>query len=243
MKLFSIQPINVWEKLQQEKVLLADPLLGDHIDPDWPEKGGTLEEDRFYIAYDWMRQQMTKRIPDYQGNWPWWAWHTWGQRDGQPLHKPDLRYERFLYADGEQHVRIELQIPDDKVLLSCFDGWHSVLNHWYLCYTDEEDDAARDELNSIRRGDGPGKKLGLAELREMFKKGVKPQPLTPEQQAKMDDFDRRRKESWEKVFDLEWMRSSPLWEGATTIQACFEELRLDQVKKVTHFKGARKPRS
>jgi hypothetical protein len=238
MKLFSIQPIDVWEKLQQEQVLLADPLLGGYIEPKPGDH--TLEEDTFYIAYDWMRQQMAKRIPDYQGNWPWWAWHTWYTQNDKPCHSPDLRRERFNYNLGEDWVRLHLEIPDEKVLLSCFDGWRSVLNHWFLCHTEEEDDALEAEWNSIRHGNP---KISLVELRAMLKKGIEPPPLTPEQQAKMDDFDRRRKESWEKAFDLDWMRSSPLWEGATAIQACFEELRLDQVKKVTHFKGARKPRS
>lgn len=67
--------------------------------------------------------------------------------------------------------------------------------------------------------------------------------LSLEDAFKIQDFDCRIRQSWENVFDLNWMQSSPLWRGGTTIQACFEELRLDEVKKVTHFKGARKPRN
>jgi hypothetical protein len=238
MKLFTIQSSDVWERLQVEKVMLADPFLGDHIDRHWPKSHNrTVGESAFYAAYDWMRQQMAKRIEGYQGGWPWWAWHTWATLDGKPVHCPDLRRERFNCALGDIQIRIELEVPDEKVLTSCFDGWHCVLNQWFLCHTEEEDSMMEEEWNAILR------QTNFAEISAMVKGGQEPLQILPNQQAKMDDFNRRRKESWEKVFDLDWMRSSPLWKGGTSIQACFEELRLDQVVKITKFKGARKLRS
>ena len=38
---------------------------------------------------------------------------------------------------GERGVRLELQVADDRVLLSDFDLWHYVLNYWYLPETRE----------------------------------------------------------------------------------------------------------
>ena len=45
------------------------------------------------------------------------------------------------YVKGRKCVRIKLDIPDWKVLLSDFDDWHCALNYWY-CPLDEKDSNA-----------------------------------------------------------------------------------------------------
>lgn len=59
--------------------------------------------------------------------YPIWGWYIYNG-----LHKkPDLRCSGHG-ASGKQMVCIELEISDNKVLLSDFDLWHYVLNNWYL---------------------------------------------------------------------------------------------------------------
>ena len=59
-------------------------------------------------------------------SYPIWAWHT---RDWQHK-KPDLR-NIGLGNKGEKSVCIEIEIPDNEVLLHDYDAWHYVLNNWW----------------------------------------------------------------------------------------------------------------
>ena len=59
---------------------------------------------------------------------PIWAWYQWEGVNGR---KPDLRSAGYL-PRGERGVRVELEVDEDRVLLSDFDLWHYVLNYWYL---------------------------------------------------------------------------------------------------------------
>jgi hypothetical protein len=235
MKLYTTQPIEVWNKLQEQKILIADAMLGEHIDQEYAEKNGfSIEDDSFYAAYSWMKEQMEHRIPGYQGNWPWWAW----------THKIDIRSERHLYPKGEEFVMIELEIPDEKVLCSCFEGWHSVLNRRYLAKTMIEEAKADQEWMEITNMDtDPEKpKISLYQLRK-YAKGEEPWPETiedsPEKARKKQEYKEKQKRTWENIFDIEWMKKSQ-YEGGDQIQACFEELNINQVIKAKMFKGARK---
>ena len=88
--------------------------------------------------YDWLVEQMKKRIgdPPEGVSYPVWAWHTWWEDQK----KPDLRNERWGNGwKGERFVRLEIEIPDDQVLLSDFDAWSIILLHGLLSETEEED--------------------------------------------------------------------------------------------------------
>ena len=115
MRLWTIQPVETFTRLQREKVLYVD----EHTVPE-----------EFRHAYDWMREQMARRIPGYGGHYPWWGW----------VNRPDLRRSGHL-PPGTKGVRLELEVPDAEVLLSDFDAWHCVLNRSYLALTEEEDEA------------------------------------------------------------------------------------------------------
>ncbi len=115
MRLWSIQPLAVWEKLQ---------------------KFGTLNNSEAYTqqdflpAYRWMAGEMTRRIgpSPYTDALPFWAWF---QAYDSKRPRPDLRRSAHLPA-GSSGVRITLQMVSEQVLLSDFELWHYVLNHWYL---------------------------------------------------------------------------------------------------------------
>ena len=116
MRMWTIQPVEVLVQLKEERVL--------HTVPSYIPK-------EFRHAYDWMRAQMKRRLPYYDGHYPWWGWHT---------PRPDLRGSGHL-PHGTQGVRLELQLDPAKVLLSDFDAWHAVLNRGYLGLSEAEDEA------------------------------------------------------------------------------------------------------
>ncbi len=124
MRLWTVQPKEVLDIINETGVFRCTQ-----------EKSANGED--FKDAYVWMMQQMhEKGIKRPEGvDLPIWAWHThyWKHQ------KPDLRYIG-LGNPGEESYCIEIEIPDDQVLLSDFDAWHFVLNNSYLHMelTDEE---------------------------------------------------------------------------------------------------------
>ena len=110
VRLWTIQPMPVWEALRAAGTLYVDEGL-----IPW------LEEYR--ESYDWLREQMGHRVAGYEGRYPWWAYD----------YKLDLRRYRYLSGQtGSRNVRLELAVPADQVLLSAYGAWHYVLNYWYL---------------------------------------------------------------------------------------------------------------
>lgn len=113
IRLWTIQPPHVWHTLREQGTLLVDPNhaeFAEHIDD-------------YRAAYDWMRQQMARRIPGYAGHYPWWAYE----------HFLDLRFYRWHTRPyGKRLIRLELAVPREQVLLSTYGEWHCVLNRGYL---------------------------------------------------------------------------------------------------------------
>ena len=99
----------------------------------------------FLGPYAWMAKQMERRLrtPRPSKNaMPIWAWYQW---EGVDRRKPDLRSGGYL-DKGEQGVRVELKVADDRVLLSDFDLWHYVLNYWYLPESEKDGKAFEEKL-------------------------------------------------------------------------------------------------
>lgn len=134
MILWTIQPIEIWNLIQDTGTYQCDPAKCS-----MPE---------FVEAYQWLIRQMELRIgPRPDGvEYPVWAWYM---QNGKHK-KPDLRSERWGYGPGdEDFVCIELEIPDEQVLLSVFDDWHVVLNNWILTDSMEESDRLEVYLESL----------------------------------------------------------------------------------------------
>lgn len=128
MRVWSIQPLRVWELLSDQRVLHVDPALCGRCSLS-PE------------AFSWMCQQMSRRISNYHGHLPWWGWQC---------PKPDIRFYSRRGIHGQQRVRLELEIPDAQVLPSNEMAWIAVLNHIFVSYTDiegQEWDTALEEQN------------------------------------------------------------------------------------------------
>lgn len=126
MRLWSIQPEGIYDKLKTERILFCDPSQSELV-TDWG----------FGPAYDWLSEQMALRIgPSPIGvKYPFWAWHTLAWKH----QKPDLRRSEFRSYSGN-YVCIELEVPDKAVLLSNEDMWHIVLNDGYYgnCTNEQE---------------------------------------------------------------------------------------------------------
>lgn len=126
MKLWSIQPAEIYSQIQEKGSYRFNREKAVSKFNLWPEF--------CQAAYGWLVLQMTGRIgkPPSGTEYPVWAWHTW---DGKRKH-PDLRCRQG--ERGEEMVCMELEVPDDQVLLSDYDAWHFVLNDFY--YGDAQDD-------------------------------------------------------------------------------------------------------
>lgn len=195
MKLWTIQSTHAWAELMQNGVLRA--------------KRRHIAHESWQSAYEWMARKMNSQIgpPPEPDCYPIWAWYQWeGHRK-----KPDLRYRAHI-GKGEQGVRLEIDCPDSRAVLSNFDLWHYVLNYWYVP-TSEAD--------------------GLAFEAELAGRGLSffhQKPLPDE------SYHRSIVDSWDRIFDLEWIEldiCEPRDE--VSIQATLWEIRLDQVRDHTHF--------
>lgn len=201
MRLWTIQHEAVLDVLRERGVFRAD---GRRIMRDFRE------------AYAWLREQVKARVRGAKGRPLIWAWH-------QP--KPDLRHTGLLYT-GTPGVRIELEVPDDRVLLSDFDGWHFRLSRHYLP-TSRKDGEAFDR----RWGDELVKVMGDRRFRDL---------KVSETDAILLD---EREASWERMFDLPLMAElfrDPEMVGPDRephVQAVLEHFTADEIRGVTHFKA------
>lgn len=111
MKLWTIQPLSVWNKLTKDGIHHCD---GRYVMRD------------LIPGYRWLAAEMCQRVGTPPSNclYPIWAWHTheWKHQ------RPNLRRHEFWYSKPNWTC-IELDIPEDKVLLTDELDWHDVLNN------------------------------------------------------------------------------------------------------------------
>jgi hypothetical protein len=103
VKLYTIQDLATWERAKDIGYLSghnADHLKGDDI---------------FKIAYNWMKEQLVKRINNFSGDYPVWSW---------PI---DQKEDYYIYQ--EKSIKITFEVPDNRVCASNFCSWHFVLNN------------------------------------------------------------------------------------------------------------------
>jgi len=201
MRLWTIQHADVLRIVREDGVFRADR---GRCDPD------------FRDAYAWLRIRVKKRVTGATGRPLIWAWK-------QP--KPDLRRSGHLY-EGTPGVRIELEIPDERVLLSDFDGWHFRLNASYLPISG--DDMARWHEQNLKR------------LRELQAKN--PEFTVEELNRRIDEpFRDEIEASWERMFDLPLMQTTFCNNGMVSadyeqhIQAVFEYFTDEEIRRVWRF--------
>lgn len=99
--------------------------------------------DYFEKPYKWMLSKMHEH--GIKAESMIWAWYQWSISQK----KPDLN--GFHTTPGSLMYCLELEVPDDLVLLSCFDGWHCVLNNWYMSLSEDEDNAMLDATDEQKQ--------------------------------------------------------------------------------------------
>lgn len=125
MRLWSLQPLEIAEKVAAGERFIADPKLAICYNLD----------ESFTKSYHWLVGFMEETIPRPSDvTIPIWAWHTnYGLQK-----KPDRRFGMFKNYEKDD-VIIELEVPDELVLLTDFEDWHHVLNNFPM-FTKEEDE-------------------------------------------------------------------------------------------------------
>jgi hypothetical protein len=129
--------------------------------------------------------------------------------------KPDLRCHRHLRPKSTSQVRLELEISDESfVRFPCW-AWHQVFCQDYLAQTAKE---YEDWTTALRRAVPDEDAWPL------------PKPWRRQLEA-----------SWQRLFDpnlrvLHWDETS-LWSRIACSEGVFEVLRLEDVRRVTSFKG------
>lgn len=126
MRLWTIQPKEVYEEVIRNGYCVTDP-----------SKTEWIEVEQFRKAYDWLIQEMVKVVPkpcEIEVTYPWWAYY---KMDG----KTDLTLSdiNFLDEPGTVMMALELEVPDNEVLLSDLDAWHFVLNDMWIDDSTDED--------------------------------------------------------------------------------------------------------
>lgn len=110
IRVYTYQAPEAWKAAQKRGYL-----TGSHNHPNdvsWDE------------PYEWMREQMAKRIPDFSGDLPVWAW---------------LKRENGKKRVRDPYTRLIALVPRKRILASCYDLWHHPLNNWFIATTEEED--------------------------------------------------------------------------------------------------------
>lgn len=118
VRYWTVQPISVWETLQSEGIGRVDTQLAFNNQPP--------------ACYVWLVEQLKVRLPNYEGNYPWWLY----------CGKPDLRWVRWTRPQGTWEVRLELELPAERVQEFLIRDWdvvycqawlfkHLPRNRWY----------------------------------------------------------------------------------------------------------------
>ena len=124
MILWTIQPEKIYDQILQTGRYHCD--FQKSFMTDWKYK------------YDWLVSEMKSRIgePPEGVTYPVWAWYM---REGKRK-KPDLRRERWGNGKkGDRFVRIEIDISENRLLLSDFDLWSIILLNGLISMSEEED--------------------------------------------------------------------------------------------------------
>lgn len=175
---------STWQLLEAEGVLTC-PIGSANDDP-------VLQE-----AYAWMKDSMASAgvLAPEPGVSPWWCWVRREQNHPEPYIED---------AEGlHDPVVLQLSLPAEQIVLSCFDLWHCVLNKWYVWSSEFDEQDFDRAMEKAEEG-------SVAALQ----------------------LQRRMQKSWLAIFELDQtvMDMGPF--EAKSIQGCYWTLRLADVTAV-----------
>ena len=151
----------------------------------------------FQRAYTWMKASMAQAglpAPAVDVS-PWWCWVR------KEEHHPGPYIEDLHGLDDP--IVLQLSIPAERVVLSCFDLWHFVINRCYV-WDSEADEMEFDQAWAAAQND----KAALTALEE------------------------RMQTSWSAIFELDQDRVDMGRLEAKSIQGCFWVLRHEYLTAV-----------
>lgn len=143
MKLWTIQPIEWYEKLLAEKIIYGER---KYVEPD------------FLFGFEWLIKMMEKRIGKKPiiDCFPIWAWYQYLTANKM---RPDLRESGHL-EKGEAGVRVEIEKNESEVLLSDYGLWHYPLGmHCYIGNSEEDERTFETKLADKKLDDRGFKEL------------------------------------------------------------------------------------
>lgn len=159
--------------------------------------GEANDDPSFQNAYAWMKDSMASAgiLAPEPGISPWWCW----------VRREENHPEPYIEDTEGLHdpVVLELSVPSEEVVLSCFDLWHFVLNKCYVSAS-ELDEQGFDQAQE-RAEEGSDAALQLQ---------------------------RRMRKSWSAVFELDQNAVDMGAFEAKSIQGCFWTLRLSDVTSI-----------
>ena len=199
MRLWTLQPLEYFNACKDKGVIKADPDFMESLDEGWG----------FKAPYEWMIRQLNKRIPGYDGGYPVWCYP----------YKPDMRLSCWG-RDGSKEVRIEFEVPDEKVLISDYQLWHIPLNNGYLGTSEQDDDAF--DAEEIARG--------CASKHLVNSKWYETDDPYP------NDLRQKIFDSWERIFPDRWHElNDPDWFGTVgdDLQVCVQEVPFSSIIKTS----------
>lgn len=123
MRFWSMQTLEAWEVAQKRGYL-----------------EGSSDHAMFPEQYLWMIEQMKKRLPNYEGEYPVWLW----------LEKPDMRSTSH-FPGGTHCVRLTIELDEADVLVSDMHRWHLVLSNTFCSDSEKEDDDFNNGLIDITK--------------------------------------------------------------------------------------------
>lgn len=112
VRAWTIQPWELWTAVQAQGWMTIDPRYSANL----------------HHCYEWLRPQLLRRIPGYQGHYPWWAYGT----------RPDLRQRHHHYPRSERYAMLELELSRAKTCVLTFWAWDLIFCGEFLSYTAEE---------------------------------------------------------------------------------------------------------
>lgn len=194
MTLWTIQPVDVAKQLEETGIYKCNP-----------DKAPNISDGSFVKAYNWLIKQMKEIIGNSPKGvkYPVWAWYVTDNKH----QRPDMR--KLAFRVYKPSVLMEVEIPDNEVVLTDFNRWHIVLNNCLNYKANYLENISDDEWWS------------LADKEDKYFFSLNKN----KREAYLD-------ESWKKVIYRKGDKYSPPY-----IQATFWELKKERITKMWYLKG------
>jgi len=212
MKAWTIQWYPFWQNLKKQGEITNIPEFWDDF---YNEEGKSFYNNNYLWLMDQMEKRGLKKPQKF--SYPIYFWVQWQDKRKK---KPDLRRYVWYAQKDMPYVRIECDIPEEKILLFNHDNWCRTFQNGYLANSIEDYDKYWENLKNNK---------SLITFQYPLKIGK-----FYEQQLKII-------KSWEKIFDLDYNvpddSIDPKKRDEQRIIGTTWKIELDWVTDVTYFMG------